>query len=622
MKKITLSLLALICGLFCFQTALAAELNTEEVYLLGNCKSSDMATAAIYGMSDGKTHTFGGASLLDIAALKAKGTHVVGIRVYVGGPVSSSKVFLGTSYENPTIEKTFTYVKGGWQYVLFEEPYELGEESIYVGFETRGVGSFLALENINKSLDGEMIKIDDKAWAKVKDAVVAGHAWSIQAILAGGDYSNEVQKDVILDGASAAKNAKSGEQLAIEVEVRNAGVKPMENICLALEMNDQKDTVVYENKLMNGQSIILTYNDFAAPDMESAYSNLTLKIAVVEPEDANLKNNESTVNVGVFSSNAVSRNKMLIEQFTGQGCQYCPSGAEALKASIAGMKNPEHVIWVAHHAGFAKDDFTLNESLEIAASLRVSGAPNCVVDRMEVDYAPGETGMVWHPGYSTTAMLEELTEIPGLATMELTASYTEENRQLLVAVKGQALVPNAKITMLIKQSGIVARQTNGGSNYVHNNAPRMFLTASRGEKLEVDSEGNYEVSYVVNIPTAIGKFACAGKMDVVAFVHGDISKTSTSMVHNADEVSFEVRDVTDVEYSYVSNMNIYPNPTTDMLYIDGLAEGDMLKVYTIDGVLVKAQEVVNVNEPLNVCDMPQGTYFLHVNNNIVKFVKK
>ena len=176
--------------------------------------------------------------------------------------------------------------------------------------------------------------------------------------------------------------------------------------------------------------------------------------------------------------------------------------------------------------------------------------------------------------------------------------------------------------MLIKQSGVVAKQSNGGSKYVHNNAPRMFLTASRGEKLEVDSAGNYEVSYVVNIPAAIGKFACEGKMDVVAFVHGDISKATTSMVHNADEVTFEVRNITDVEYSYVSDMNIYPNPTTDMLYIDGLAEGDMLKVYTIDGVLVKAQEVVNVNEPLNVCDMPQGTYFLHVNNNIVKFVKK
>ena len=111
-------------------------------------------------------------------------------------------------------------------------------------------------------------------------------------------------------------------------------------------------------------------------------------------------------------------------------------------------------------------------------------------------------------------------------------------------------------------------------------------------------------------------------MDVVAFLHGDINNTASSLVYNADEASFNVQNATDVENSYVNGMTIYPNPTTDMLYIDGLTEGDMLKVYTIDGMLVKEQEVVNVNEPLNVCDMPQGTYFLHVNRNIVKFVKK
>ena len=229
---------------------------------------------------------------------------------------------------------------------------------------------------------------------------------------------------------------------------------------------------------------------------------------------------------------------------------------------------------------------------------------------------------MWHPAYSTTELLEDLAKIPGLATMELNVNYTEETRQLIVGVKGKLIVTGANITVLVKQNGIIARQANGGNNYEHNNAPRLFLTAAKGDELTVDADGNYEISYVCEIPASVGKFACEGKMDVVAFVHGDIARAATSMVYNADQVSFEVKNITGVEYSYVNDMCIYPNPTTDLLFVDGLNVGDVLKVYTIDGVLVKEQHIVDVNEALNVSAMPQGTYFLHVNENVVKFMKK
>jgi hypothetical protein len=621
MKKITTLFFALVCSLFCFQAAFANELNTDQVYLFGNCKSSDLATASLFGMSDGKTHTFAGASLLDIEALKAKGTVVLGIRVYIGDAINTGRVFLGKDYQNPLVSKDFTYKRGGWQYVMFDEAYELGEESIYIGFEAKGAGSFLALENLGKSVDSEMISIDNGAWGNVKDMIMPNLAWSIQAIVAGGDYSAEVQNDLVVERATAAKSVKAGEPIALQFELRNAGIVPMEKAYIEYVVKDKKDTVLVEERLLNGQTAMISCNEIIAPEIEEAYAGLTIKVRVID-EDEVATNNETSVDMRVYTSLAVKRNKMLIEQFTGQACGYCPGGAEVLKASIAGMENPDDVIWVAHHAGYAKDDFTLTESLEIAGSLRVSGAPNCAVNRMPVDYVAGKSDLVWHPAYSTTELLEDLTEIPGLATMELTVNYTEENRMLVVGIKGNLIVASANITVLVKQSGIIAKQANGGNNYEHNNAPRFFLTGSKGNKLDVDSAGNYEISYVYNVPAAVGKFACEGKMDVVAFVHGDIQRAATSMVYNADQVSFEVKNITDVEYSYTNDMRIYPNPTTDMLFVDGLNEGDVLKVYTIDGVLVKEQEVVNVNEALNVSDMPQGTYFLHVNQNVVKFVKK
>ncbi len=622
MKKITILFLSLVCSLFCFQTTFANELDTDHVYLLGNCKSSDLASAAIYGIADGQSHTFAGASLLDIETLKAKGTAILGIRVYIGDVVESGKVFLGTNYQSPLVSKNFTYKKGGWQYVLFDEPYYLAEESVYIGFEATGKGSFLALENIGKSLDGEMISVDNGEWGKVKEMVVQQHAWSIQAIMAGGDYSQEIQRDIIMDRASAAKSIKAGEPISLQLELRNAGIASVENICVVCELNTVSDTIIVENKLMNGQSILVDYNKLIVPEIEGVYSDLTVSVYVSDVQDEVSNNDEISVDMRVYTSQAVQRNKMLIEQFTGQGCGYCPGGAEVLKMSIEGMEKPENVIWVAHHAGYAKDNFTLTESEVISDALGVNGAPNCVVNRVSVDYAVGESGMVWHPGYSTTGLLEDLAKTPGLATLELTSEYTEDTRMLEVTVKGKLIVDKANITVLVKQNGIIAQQSNGGNNYVHNNAPRLFLTAAEGDNLTIDADGNYEVSYVCEIPASVGKFACEGQMDVVAFVHGDIARATTSMVYNADQVSFEVKNITDVEYSYISDMRIYPNPTTDLLFVEGLNEGDMLKVYTIDGVLVKEQQVVDVNEALNVSNMPQGTYFLHVNGNVVKFMKK
>ena len=42
-----------------------AYVETDQVYLLGNCKNSDMS-ASIFGYGDGEMHTFGGATLLPV----------------------------------------------------------------------------------------------------------------------------------------------------------------------------------------------------------------------------------------------------------------------------------------------------------------------------------------------------------------------------------------------------------------------------------------------------------------------------------------------------------------------------------------------------------------------------
>lgn len=66
-----------------------------------------------------------------------------------------------------------------------------------------------------------------------------------------------------------------------------------------------------------------------------------------------------------------------------------------------------------------------------------------------------------------------------------------------------------------------------------------------------------------------------------------------------------------VDEDEVANVNIYPNPTSDHVYIKGdLNENTFIRLYSVDGVLLKEQ-------PLSLdkkVDLPQkqGVYFLHI----------
>jgi hypothetical protein len=63
------------------------------------------------------------------------------------------------------------------------------------------------------------------------------------------------------------------------------------------------------------------------------------------------------------------------------------------------------------------------------------------------------------------------------------------------------------------------------------------LTSSLGDKLTLDADGNYSVEYTDTIPEKVGDFDCVLEdMEVVAFVHGDITDANGRDVYNADKI--------------------------------------------------------------------------------------
>ena len=555
LKNLFKATFALVLGLVVFTACdvidKPSEKDSKEVYLFGNCKQSGMH-GYVMGIADGRNHTYSAASMLDGMDLLEKGKEIIGIRAYIGDEVTNATVWAGDDYENPTYIKEFTYKQGGWQYVLFDEPIKLNNQDIYIGYTVTGVGgSVLAAESASKAHKTEWICIDG-SWQLLSKA--AGKAlWSIQAIVAGGDYKDEKQHDLVVECVTMPKSVSAGESVNVTCEVRNAGIKQTGSVEVKCTIGGASVSATVSEQLMNGQSAIVTLPVISAPN---AGGNIEAVVSVSESGVTEDRESDNTVKKSLrVYSETVSRNCTYIEQFTGQDCPNCPGGSKAMAEAIAKMTNPNAAVWVAHHT-YGTDQFTLNQSLSIANALYVNAAPQCNINRTEVDYGMGVEELIWHPGYATKAILEGTLNEPGLATIELSRSYNAETRELSVEVKGRSIEKNAYITAIVTQSGIVARQSGSSGDYVHNNAPRAFLTAAKGDKLELDADGNYAVTYTYTIPATVGSFECLPEnMNIAVLVHGNISDANNRLVYNADQLPV----VPEVSAAAVRAMTLYNN---------------------------------------------------------------
>lgn len=498
------------------------------VTLYGNTKTTTAEGIDAIGINDGSDYQYAAASLLTGANLADNGTEIIGVRFFVRDGAKSGSIFLGTDYENPTMEKEFTYKKGGWQYVLFDEPFTLTGEDIYIGYTITGSGYLLGYESTSRNLAGEMMLFNG-SWATFKEVVSATGKWAMQAIMRGGDYSTAVQHDLVIENVENMFTAAlEGWNMPLSFEVRNNGVKTAHNVKAVCTFGSQNVEVTIDS-LMNGQS----YYVEAPFKIPSGSASAKISISATEDGVTDEVSNNNTVSGSceITSADKV-RNRVLIEQFTGQACGYCPGGAANLKSAIEATGHPEYFAWVAHHAGYYPDDFTLQESKDIAAAFGVNSAPMMCINRTSV----AGQGLVWSPFSATAINLLGCYATAAKASLAFTVSLEADS--VIVNVTGATEQTAARVTAILIQSGIIAKQSSGGSNYSHNNAPVLFLTPSNGEELVIGEGGAFSANLGGKIPATFGdgNFATdVNNMEVVVFIHGAINSASTREVYNADK---------------------------------------------------------------------------------------
>ena len=256
--------------------------------------------------------------------------------------------------------------------------------------------------------------------------------------------------------------------------------------------------------------------------------------------------------------------KHLIEEFTGQGCGYCPYGMDCVHEFI---QNDTNWIVVLHHYGYQADNFSVAGSKTITNKLGVSGAPSIAIDRARTKSEAGSS-VCFHPGYLPTVSATQFAEST-YASIVLNNSYDAASRTLKVRVSGYVYkedAPELKLTLLVKESGMVDYQADfyktyeGWKEFRHCNAVRAYLTAPLGDAISVDSRYRYEAEYEVAISNKWVAENCA----VVAVLAEDFKPVVQAEQKPVVSGTKGGADILHGGITAVPVEDYYPEPGTDI----------------------------------------------------------
>lgn len=80
-------------------------------------------------------------------------------------------------------------------------------------------------------------------------------------------------------------------------------------------------------------------------------------------------------------------------------------------------------------------------------------------------------------------------------------------------------------------------------------------------------------------------------------------------VRFSDEQPSTPTSVENTQGESTLQVKVYPNPTQEVLHVEN-AQGDVLRLYSMDGRLVGTQAVENGSAQVNMAELPTGNYLL------------
>jgi thiol-disulfide isomerase/thioredoxin len=265
--------------------------------------------------------------------------------------------------------------------------------------------------------------------------------------------------------------------------------------------------------------------------------------------------------------------KVILEDFTGTWCGWCPEGTVILEQLAAA--NPTNFIPVASHNG---DGLEIPDGAAIDNGLNVTGYPNGAVDRFQF---PGQAKIpmsrsLWTSSFNTQKAKTAIVSVSFENAVKTGADTYSATVKVKFSSAPTAGIP-LKMNVYLLEDSIAATgalaQGNYSSNvqagadpltnWFHNHTLRKALGGAWGFSTTIPASPVVGTTYSENITFTIPAAWVAKHINVVAFVAYDGPAASNQKeILNAEQYKLKYWYPTAVN-SVTENLvetNIYPNP--------------------------------------------------------------
>lgn len=497
---------------------------------------------------------------IDPLVSKLQGSKILGVRCYLRADYKQkSKGFscvkaYTEGLEGKAVSKTVNFL-AGWNEVYFDEPIVIGQSPVYVGyqvFETQGEPYPLAAYKKARVPDVCYINPGRKGW--VEDS--SRGTLMIEAILESDDAL--FAGHVLVSPFGQPLVVSPSSDFDCSLYVHNQSASPVSSIVYS---GFEADGTLTASHTLDLPQPLAPYGSVTVPGRLRAPATEGSEVALLTKAteiDGNKAGDCMASPISLYVSSDVFHRVPLVEEFTGLRCSSCPFMFYYLDMALEAYAKPH--VYVAHHAGFQDDTFTkpCDKSLLYLFGPAGTYNPAVMYDRriMQGRDVPvmGSENQA-DTGHYTTRIAEAMLH-PALAKVLVDSEVSADKATCRVYGKISKAALDIKedlyVTAYLLEDNIAAkgRLSQAGLDNIPEDAPsdllerfrhrgvirHCFCLGDNGDKLTIDDEGNFDISFNDIKPEGDWKLS---DCEVVAFVHrADTGNLADNYVLNAGATRF------------------------------------------------------------------------------------